>query len=150
MFSTKLPVRVFGFGSPICVKKQRSIHTEAELVGSIEADDWMIRVLTAAEKIALPDWWIGADFMRNRVWDIIEDRDSEPARGVDLVYFNAADMEGEIDWAYDEQLKRAYPFAAWEIRSQTRMHYVNNLPLLPQPKMVSRIGRNRPHALRSK
>lgn len=63
--------------------------------------------------------------MRNKVWDAIEDKQSKPTRDVDLVFFDASDVAPETDWAYDERMKRDYPFAEWEIRNQARMHYVN-------------------------
>jgi len=107
--------------------KQATIGSEAELARVIGADDWMMEVLAVAEGLALPDWWIGAGFLRNKVWNVIEGKDAEPTRDVDLVYFNAHDRQAETDWAYDQQLKAAYSFAEWEVRNQARMHYVNNL-----------------------
>lgn len=107
--------------------KQVEIHSEAELARIVQADEWMMKVLKAAQKLALPDWWIGAGFLRNKVWNVIEGKSAEPTRDVDLVYFNAEDAVPETDWAYDERLKHDYPFAEWEVRNQARMHYVNNL-----------------------
>src|SRR6185503_20454597 len=75
-----------------------------------------------------PDWWIGAGFLRNKIWDAIEDKVSKPTRDVDLVYFNAFDVTPETDRAYDERMKRDHPFAEWEIRNQARMHYVDDFP----------------------
>lgn len=94
----------------------------------LESDVWMLEVLAAAEKLQLPDWWIGAGFLRNKVWDAIEGVKSEPTRDVDLVYFNAKDDAPETDWTYDDQMAQSYPGAKWEVRNQARMHYVNGLP----------------------
>lgn len=88
----------------------------------------MMDVLRAAQALNLPDWWIGAGFLRNRVWDAIEEQPSQRTRDVDLVYFNAANTAREIDWSYDERMKCDYPFAEWEVRNQARMHYVNAFP----------------------
>jgi hypothetical protein len=90
------------------------------------ADAWMMDVLRAASQLALPDWWIGAGFLRNKVWDAIEGNESKPSKDVDLVYFNKQDTKPETDWNYDEQLKNKYPLATWEVRNQARMHYVND------------------------
>ena len=102
------------------------ISSEQEISNLIEQDDWMMDVLRAAENLQLPDWWIGAGFLRNKVWDYIENKDSKPTRDVDLVYFSARDVKPETDWSYDEKMKEKHPFAEWEVRNQARMHYVSN------------------------
>jgi len=86
----------------------------------------MMRVLFAADDLNLPDWWIGAGFLRSKVWDAIEGNKSHPTRDVDLVYFNATDTAPETDWLYDVKMNSKYPFAEWEVRNQARMHYVND------------------------
>jgi uncharacterized protein len=101
------------------------IKTEAEITELILADAWMMQVLAAAEKLNLQDWWIGAGFFRNKVWNHMEGKDAEQTRDVDLVYFNDTDAAQETDWVYDEKMNREYPFAQWEIRNQARMHYKN-------------------------
>lgn len=105
-----------------------TIGSEADIAALIRADSWMMEVLRAAENLNLPDWWIGAGFLRNTVWDAIAGNPPQHSRDVDLVYFNSADVAPETDWAYDDSMKRDYPFAAWEIRNQARMNYVNNFP----------------------
>lgn len=102
------------------------IASEADIEQLVLADAWMMDVLRAAEELDLPDWWIGAGFLRNKVWDALEDNDTHPPKDVDLVYFNAADIRPETDWKYDQQLKDNSPIAEWEVRNQARMHYVNN------------------------
>lgn len=102
------------------------IKTEEDIRRLVESDKWMMQVLLAAEKLDLPDWWIGAGFLRNKVWNAIEDNDSHSDTDVDLVYFNSSDVKPETDWSYDEKMKQNSPFADWEIRNQARMHYVNN------------------------
>lgn len=101
------------------------IKSEEDVTSIIQRDEWMMRVLRAATTLDLPDWWIGAGFLRNKVWDVIEGNNSEPSRDVDLVYFDANNIDPEHDWAYDEKMKQEFPFAEWEVRNQARMHYVN-------------------------
>lgn len=104
----------------------RTINSEQEISKLIENDEWMMNVLCAAEKLNLSDWWIGAGFLRNKVWDFIEEKDSRPTRDVDLVYFDSADIAPETDWSYDEKMKSEHPYAEWEIRNQARMHYISD------------------------
>lgn len=106
--------------------KPMHIQSEADITKLLRSDPWRMDVLHEAEKLNLPDWWIGAGFLRNMIWDAIEGVQSAPTRDVDLVYFDDKDIAPETDWAYDEQIKLAYPDAEWEVRNQARMHYVNN------------------------
>lgn len=99
------------------------IRTDADIEQLVRDDLWMMHVLEAAEALELPDWWIGAGFLRSKVWDAIEGNESQQSRDVDLVYFDAEHIEPETDWAYDERMKREFPFAEWEVRNQARMHY---------------------------
>lgn len=115
---------VSGFGMIKPVK--HSINSERDITDLIGSDAWMMDVLRAAEELNLPDWWIGAGFLRNKVWDSITGVVSKPTRDVDLVYFNTDDALPETDWSYDILMKKRYPFAEWEVRNQARMHYVNN------------------------
>lgn len=102
------------------------VQNEDDITRIIKADDWMMQVLQAAEILDLPNWWIGAGFLRNKVWDTLADIKSSPSRDVDLAYFSQ-DTSPEIDWQHDEFMKSMYPFAEWEVRNQARMHYVNKM-----------------------
>lgn len=102
-----------------------ALKTEDDIRLLVESNEWMMVVLRAAEKLNLPDWWIGAGFLRNKVWNEIEGIDSHSTTDVDLVYFNPDDVSPEADWYYDEKMKGEFPTADWEVRNQARMHYVS-------------------------
>lgn len=104
----------------------RHIESDDDISELVRADSWRMDVLRAAEQKALPDWWIGAGFLRNLIWDALEGIESEPTRDVDLVYFDSENIEPEIDWQYDLEMNELFPNAEWEVRNQARMHYVNN------------------------
>lgn len=101
------------------------IKTEKDIEELVRNDPWMMRVLRAAETLDLPDWWIGAGFLRNKVWDAIEGNESQKSRDVDLVYFDNENVAPETDWHYDEKMNAEFPIAEWEVRNQARMHYKN-------------------------
>lgn len=103
------------------------VKNEADVAQLVKNDPWMMNVLRAAEELNLPDWWIGAGFLRNKIWDAIGGNKFVQSRDVDLVYFNADDVSPETDWQYDDEMKQRHPFAEWEIRNQARMHYKNQL-----------------------
>jgi len=104
------------------------IKTEADIEKLVENDAWMMKVLQAAETLDLPDWWIGAGFLRNKVWDAISGNESQKSRDVDLVYFEGQAIAPETDWRFDETMNQKFSFAEWEVRNQARMHYKNNFP----------------------
>jgi len=109
------------------MKYMKLITSEADIVSLIENDSDMMRALRIARDLDLPDWWIGAGFLRNRVWDTMAGVTGEAATDVDLVYFDKDNTAAEIDWVYDERLKQLDPQNDWEVRNQARMHYKNDL-----------------------
>ena len=102
------------------------IKTKEDIRCLVESDEWMMQVLRAAEKLNLPDWWIGAGFFRNKIWNALENNSEHSVSDVDLVYFNPGDVNPETDWLYDKNMKDIFPNADWEIRNQARMHLKNN------------------------
>lgn len=116
------------------------INSEEDISRLIRADKWRSDVLNVAERLDLPNWWIGAGFLRNLIWDAIEGNAPREERDVDLVYFDKdaidPDEHWAIDWAITDKLKSEAPFAEWEVRNQARMHYINNL----EPHMSSEEG----------
>lgn len=111
----------------LCYDRYMRLETEADIRFIVQSDQWMMQVLEAAESLGLPNWWIGAGFLRNKIWDTIEGVASERLGDVDLVYFDSADIRPETDWKYDEIMHEKYPFAEWEIRNQARMHDKTNV-----------------------
>lgn len=107
---------------------KRSIVSEDQIIQIIKDDPWMIQVLRAAEDLNLPDWWIGAGFLRNKIWDYLEGNDFQKSRDIDLVYFDMTDLTPEKDHSLDSQMNEKYPFATWEIRNQARMSYYSDMP----------------------
>ncbi len=76
--------------------------TEQQILDLIEKDPLMMDVLHRAEKLNLPDWLIGAGFVRNKVWNHLSGKttDKLDLTDVDLVYFDPtipADQEKDKD-----------------------------------------------------
>ena len=92
------------------------------VVEVIESDPEAIRVLRAAAELGLPDWWIGAGFVRNRVWDAISSLQFAPERDVDVAYFDPAQTDPSEDAGAEARAREILPGVPWEIRNQARMH----------------------------
>lgn len=93
-----------------------------DIVGLIESDPDAMRVLRAAADLGLPDWWIGAGFVRNRVWDAISDLPGLPERDVDVAYFDPGKPDPREDSRAEARAALILPEVPWEIRNQARMH----------------------------
>lgn len=89
----------------------------------IAEDEWMMRVLHAAEKLNLPDWMIGAGFVRNKIWDYLHGFQNEevPTRDIDLAYFDLQNITKEKEREYDLYLNNIVD-VEWETKNQARMH----------------------------
>ena len=100
------------------------------LIARIIAQDAVaMEQLRAVRSLALPDWCIAAGFLRNRVWDHLHG--ITPARApvdIDVIYFDAADPEGDREEGYEERLAEILPGLPWQVRNQARMHRPKSLP----------------------
>jgi hypothetical protein len=99
-------------------------HAE-RVLALIAADPWRMDALRAARALNLPDWAIGAGFVRSRVWDWLDgDRQATMPSDIDLLYFDPADPAPARETALERQLSRTMP-AAWSVTNQARMHEHN-------------------------
>ena len=97
----------------------------------IKKDKWMMDVLRASESLHLPDWWIGAGFVRSKVWDHLSGyKKRTPLPDVDLIYFDESDFSEDeansfstkAEDKYQEQLKNLNSSVKWSVTNQARMH----------------------------
>jgi uncharacterized protein len=116
------------------------------LAALILADPWRRSVLGAVRALALPDWAVGAGFVRNAVWDHLHGfaAPTPPARvssraglpktaagrnrppdDVDVLFFDPADDTRDREAALERQLAAALPGVPWSVRNQARMHRRN-------------------------
>ncbi|QPG06810.1 nucleotidyltransferase family protein [Salinimonas marina] len=71
----------------------------------------------------LPDYFIGAGFLRNLIWDDIHGFTSpSPLNDVDVVYHHRADITKEAEQKYEARLRHLMPGVVWQVRNQARMH----------------------------
>lgn len=101
------------------------VMSARDVVGVIESDPAAMRVLRAAASLGLPDWWIGAGFVRNRVWDAISNLPFSPERDVDVAYFDPARLDPGEDARAEARAAVVLTEVPWEIRNQARMHLRN-------------------------
>ena len=92
----------------------------------IEDDVWMMHILRGVRTLNLPDWWIGAGFVRNKVWDHLHGyTERTPLGDIDVIYFDPNDTGKDLEKIYDRLLRTTigdYPFST---KNQARMHLKN-------------------------
>jgi uncharacterized protein len=101
-------------------------HLEAELADRIRASPRLMRVLTIARDLALPDWRIVSGAVYQTVWNSLTGRDPDYGiKDYDLFFFDGTDISYEAE---DVEIKRAatlYPTelsSLVEVRNQARVH----------------------------
>lgn len=92
----------------------------------------MIEVLRTVKTLNLPDWWIGAGFVRSKVWDHLHNfKKPTPLPDIDVIYFDPNDYEkGETnsestknEKMHEDELKKLMPKPNWSVTNQARMHF---------------------------
>lgn len=108
----------------------KQLKTERDIIDLIREDEWMMDILRVAEKLNLPDWWIGAGFIRSKVWDYLHGyKKRTPLPDVDLIYFDKDDFAGEdenfstkAEDKYQEEISKFNDNVKWSVTNQARMH----------------------------
>jgi hypothetical protein len=109
--------------------------TKEEIIKLIKGDHWMMEVLRIAKTLNLPDWYIGAGFIRSKVWDTLHGyskRTSLP--DVDVIYMDKTDFTAneankestKAEIFNEERLKKLLPEVKWSVTNQARMHLFHN------------------------
>lgn len=99
---------------------------ENDILASITADPWMMAVLGAARDLGLPDCWIGAGFVRGKIWDHLHGFvRATPLEDIDVLYFQPEDTSQAAERVIEARLRRALPGQPWSAKNQARMHLRN-------------------------
>jgi hypothetical protein len=95
----------------------------------VKNDPWMINMLVKARDLDLPDWMIGAGFVRNKIWDHLHGfiSDKVPTADIDLIYFEPNGNSAEEDNILSKQVSERTGFR-WEIVNQAYTHTWHNRP----------------------
>ncbi len=105
------------------------IKNEADIIRLIKQDSWMVRVLHAAQKLDLPDWWISAGFVRSKIWDVQHGYQTRtPLPDIDVIYFDEGCTAEAKEKEYEAYLRNFFPNTPWSVKNQARMHLLNGFP----------------------
>lgn len=96
--------------------------TEDDILHKIEQDELMMDILREVKKLNLPDWWIGAGFVRGKVWDVLHDYSKPtPIPDIDVIYFNSDDVSLESEKNFEEQLLIRMPDVPRSVKNTARI-----------------------------
>ena len=85
-----------------------------------------MQCLEAVSTLELPDWAIGAGFVRNVVWDRLHEfRHRTPLPDIDVLYFDMVRRTAAEDSELERMLTDLCPGRPWSVRNQARMHRRN-------------------------
>ncbi len=100
---------------------------EQDIINLVASDKWMMDVLYEAEQLDLPEWMIGAGFLRNKVWDYLHGikRDVADTNDIDLVYLDKKNVSEYEDEALSNKMSGTLGLR-WEIKNQAYMHTRHN------------------------
>lgn len=102
---------------------------KSDVLQLIKNDPWMMNVIHIAEKLNLPDWVIGAGFVRNKVWDYLHGYSNKEVdtRDIDLVYFDPSGNDQKADEELSLKLTKETGIS-FEIVNQFYAHRWNGIP----------------------
>ncbi|MEK7193263.1 MAG: nucleotidyltransferase family protein [Patescibacteria group bacterium] len=101
--------------------------TSQDILNLIRKDEWMMNVLLTVRDLHLPDWMIGAGFVRGKVWDFLHGYVTRtPLGDIDVIYYDKTDLREEKEVELQNILKGKMPDSVWSVTNQARMHIENN------------------------
>ena len=99
---------------------------ETIVTTTMRESPWHMQTLQAARELDLPDWAIGAGFVRNAVWDRLHGYvEPTPLHDIDVLYFDPADLSPAREIEIEAELSHTLPDRPWSVRNQARMHLRN-------------------------
>jgi len=101
-------------------------NLQKELIQIIESDLWMIEILKVVKNLNLDDCWIGAGFIRNKVWDYKHGKDRTKLNDIDIIYFDKTKLSNEDDLLIEYNLNKINSSINWSVKNQSRLHIRNN------------------------
>ncbi len=110
-------------------RSEMTLTTETDICQLIMQDSWRMDMLRYARAMALPDWAIGAGFVRTAVWDALSGKSTATALpDLDLIYFDPENADSDHDEKLRTVITRQSACDLWDVKNQARMHLRNDDP----------------------
>lgn len=84
-------------------------------------------ILRIVKVLDLPDWWIGAGFVRSKVWDYLHGYTIRTAiPDIDIIFFDKNNTTKSYEKEIENFLKKKDPNVFWSVKNQARMHILHD------------------------
>lgn len=108
------------------MRYQTSKSMYERVISLVLQDPIREQALDCLYELALPDAYIAAGFVRNRVWDYLHQKDHlTPLNDVDVIYFDPTNVDRLADLQHEDALHNMMPSLNWQVRNQVLMHVRN-------------------------
>lgn len=96
--------------------------SKKDIILLIENDKWMMDILHFVESLDLSDWWVGAGFVRSKVWDHLHGyKKRTPLPDIDIIYFDPNGKKID-EIKYWKMLKLKFPDQKWSVTNTAFRH----------------------------
>ncbi|MFH1325201.1 MAG: nucleotidyltransferase family protein [archaeon] len=97
-----------------------------EFIEIIKNDNFLTELLKIVRELDLPDWFVVAGVVRNRVWDFLHGYgQNTELRDVDVIYFDNSKFNSEEDKRIEKKLREKRNDIEWDVFNQARRHLKN-------------------------
>lgn len=104
----------------------RDSDLEQRLYAILRRAPLRMQAFEIVRSIALPDWAVGAGFIRAAVWDELSGyKTASPVDDIDVLYFDPGNSDERYDEIIEGKLREIQPTLPWSVRNQARMHIRN-------------------------
>jgi hypothetical protein len=86
----------------------------------------MMEILRVVRDLKLYDSWVGAGFIRNKVWDVRHGFERTELNDIDVLYYNLEKLTENEDLKMEQILNDHQSGIDWSVKNQARMHIQNN------------------------
>lgn len=97
------------------------------LTSLLKADESCMRILKLVANLGLPDCFVAAGFVRNKVWDHIHGSDTL-LNDVDVIFYQQGDSTGRIEQEAQKKLHQIAADVNWQVKNQAYIHKRNGDP----------------------
>jgi hypothetical protein len=99
------------------------MENQEDILEAIAASPFHMECLEAARELDLPEWHIGAGFVRNLVWDRLHGFDElTPLNDIDVLYYDPTSLDETFEKECERWLSLLRPGPAWSVKNQAQMH----------------------------
>ena len=102
------------------------LKSEKDILELIKKDKWMIRILKTVKELDLNDWWIGAGFVRNKIFDYLHGYNKRTKlNDIDIIYFDKDNLDEKCEDEFQRKLENINHKVHWSVTNQARMWKLN-------------------------